>query len=103
MINKLLNTMFCTDRSDIQNTRKTPVGTMRFCFDSNEYEMFDGENWVKMITPTLDTPKGQVLRVSEGEWSWGNIPSNESKTTNCPNCGAPLHNGKCEYCGTEVW
>ena len=19
----------------------------------------------------------------------------------CPNCGAPMHNGKCEYCGTE--
>lgn len=22
--------------------------------------------------------------------------------TNCPNCGAPLKNGICEYCGTEV-
>lgn len=22
--------------------------------------------------------------------------------TNCPNCGAPLKDGKCEYCGTEV-
>ena len=21
--------------------------------------------------------------------------------TNCINCGAPLHNEKCEYCGTE--
>lgn len=21
--------------------------------------------------------------------------------TNCPNCGAPLSTGKCEYCGTE--
>ena len=21
--------------------------------------------------------------------------------TNCVNCGAPLHGGKCEYCGTE--
>jgi hypothetical protein len=20
---------------------------------------------------------------------------------NCKNCGAPIHNGKCEYCGTE--
>lgn len=20
--------------------------------------------------------------------------------TNCPNCGAPLNGGKCEYCGT---
>ena len=22
--------------------------------------------------------------------------------TNCPNCGAPLKDGKCEYCGTQV-
>lgn len=22
--------------------------------------------------------------------------------TNCPNCGAPLKNGLCEYCGTKV-
>lgn len=22
--------------------------------------------------------------------------------TNCPNCAAPLHNGKCKYCDTEV-
>ena len=21
--------------------------------------------------------------------------------TNCKNCGAPLENGKCKYCGTE--
>ena len=21
--------------------------------------------------------------------------------TNCPNCGAPIHGGICEYCGTE--
>lgn len=21
--------------------------------------------------------------------------------TNCKNCGAPLHGGKCDYCGTE--
>ena len=22
-------------------------------------------------------------------------------TTNCPNCGAPLHGNKCDYCGSE--
>lgn len=22
--------------------------------------------------------------------------------TNCPNCGAPLKGGRCEYCGTQV-
>lgn len=21
--------------------------------------------------------------------------------TNCPNCGAPIKGGRCEYCGTE--
>ena len=24
------------------------------------------------------------------------------KTTNCPNCGAPIDGDKCPYCGTEV-
>ena len=23
------------------------------------------------------------------------------KVTNCPNCGAPIHEHKCDYCGTE--
>jgi hypothetical protein len=23
-----------------------------------------------------------------------------TKMTNCPNCGAPLHGTKCDYCGT---
>ena len=27
------------------------------------------------------------------------LPKN--KTRICPQCGAPIHNGKCEYCGTE--
>lgn len=26
----------------------------------------------------------------------------EVHLSNCPNCGAPLVKGKCEYCGTEV-
>ena len=25
----------------------------------------------------------------------------KKNVTNCPNCGAPLHNNKCVYCGTE--
>lgn len=24
-----------------------------------------------------------------------------NKTTNCPNCGAPITSNKCEYCGTN--
>lgn len=36
-------------------------------------------------------------KLPEPEWS----PVPPSAPTNCPNCGAPLHGGKCEYCGTE--
>ena len=25
----------------------------------------------------------------------------EEKKTNCPNCGAPLADSRCNYCGTE--
>lgn len=24
-----------------------------------------------------------------------------NKSTNCPNCGAPITSSKCEYCGTD--
>lgn len=24
-----------------------------------------------------------------------------TKYVSCPNCGAPIHNNKCEYCGSE--
>lgn len=26
----------------------------------------------------------------------------KARKTNCPNCGAILKSGKCEYCGTEA-
>ena len=29
------------------------------------------------------------------------IQRNSVKSVNCPNCGAPMHGYKCEYCGTE--
>lgn len=25
------------------------------------------------------------------------------KQTNCPNCGAPIHDEVCEYCGTRLF
>ncbi len=57
-----------------------------------------------MINPIPDVPSGQVLCVVDNSnLNWSNIPSNESYPANCPNCGAPLHNGNCEYCGTEVF
>ena len=27
--------------------------------------------------------------------------SDTNKTTNCPNCGAPITSSKCDYCGTD--
>ena len=27
--------------------------------------------------------------------------SDANKTTNCPNCGAPITSSKCDYCGTD--
>ena len=26
-----------------------------------------------------------------------------NRRTNCQNCGAPLNNGHCDYCGTQNW
>ena len=43
-------------------------------------------------TPNLATITGFV-----------NLPAESSKprVTTCKNCGAPVHNNVCEYCGTE--
>lgn len=45
---------------------------------------------------------------TEGEWTKiGEVIPSETQEepkeipTNCKNCGAPLENGKCKYCGTE--
>lgn len=32
---------------------------------------------------------------------WIELYNNKSYPTNCKNCGAPLHENMCEYCGTE--
>ena len=29
------------------------------------------------------------------------IELSTNKSTNCPNCGAPITSSKCEYCGTD--
>lgn len=46
--------------------------------------IFDGSTW-------------ECLNISSS------LETNEVKEymTNCPNCGAPMHNHKCVYCGTE--
>lgn len=28
-------------------------------------------------------------------------PHSKPKYANCPNCGAPMYNNKCDYCGSE--
>ena len=46
----------------------------------------------------------------DGVWEWlGKLENSwdeikeppKMRPTNCTNCGAPLKNGKCAYCGTE--
>ena len=32
---------------------------------------------------------------------WTETHSNINKSTNCPNCGAPITSSKCDYCGTN--
>ena len=33
--------------------------------------------------------------------NWTKTHSDTNKTTNCPNCGAPITSSKCDYCGTD--
>jgi ribosomal protein S27AE len=47
--------------------------------------MYDGVNWIKVYSVDYEAPSIEAL------------------PTNCPNCGAPLRDGKCEYCGTELF
>lgn len=56
------------------------------------------------------TYRGEVCMFDGQEWhSFGSVESHMIKTNpkivnylvNCPNCGAPLQNHKCMYCGTE--
>ena len=74
--------------------------------DKIEYMVYDGDKWTS--TP-INGEEGGVLRISDNVCSWGKITSAidwnsiEHRPTNCPNCDAPLHSGKCEYCGTEVF
>ena len=59
---------------------------------------------------------GAICKRHNGLWifngcDWYQISESQTNTsnkikrsiTNCPNCGAPLHNNKCVYCGTEGW
>ena len=50
--------------------------------------MYTGKEWEELVStisePVWEAPKPQVTYLH-----------------NCPNCGAPMHNHKCSYCGTE--
>ena len=54
------------------------------CIRHNGIWMFNGRDWYQISECQTNT-SNKIKR---------NI-------TNCPNCGAPLHNNKCMYCGTE--
>lgn len=49
-------------------------------------------------TITIDTSSA-----STGVYSYISIakPPHKPKVSTCKNCGAPVHNNVCEYCGTE--
>ena len=66
----------------------------------------------KAIRDLLDDIEAEGIEISEAELeqrinevckAYGvTIPKpKKHKTHTCPQCGAPIHNGKCEYCGTE--
>ena len=54
------------------------------CMRRHEMWIFDGSTW-HQLTEISDKVEEKVI----------------SNFTNCPNCGAPLHNHRCLYCGTE--
>lgn len=58
-------------------TKKCEGNTLKDCrmCEYFDYEVFLAENKVRLI---------------------------KTRPTNCPNCGAVIHDGKCDYCGTEV-
>ena len=55
---------------------------------NNNTYMYTGEKWEELGStinePVWETPKSQFTYFH-----------------NCPNCGAPMKNHKCSYCGTE--
>lgn len=74
----------------------------------------NGYNFISEYDPNVFYNYGSVVCTRRGEmWmfdgnDWHSLGSVESTrttpvqyTTNCPNCGAPMKNHKCMYCGTE--
>lgn len=56
------------------------------------YPMFAASKTVTISSSSLFT--GEI-----GVSIW----SPQKHPTSCPNCGAPVTNQKCEYCGTLLW
>ena len=75
----------------------TPAAIFMGEYDSNTFydygaiTMRNGEAWI------YTGSTWECLGVSNS------LETNEVKeyVTNCPNCGAPMRNHKCMYCGTE--
>lgn len=70
--------------------------------EGNVYVLPNGEEWI-YHAPTFryDDPYYFVHWTKIGELSTSEEEPPKMIPTNCKNCGAPLENGKCKYCGTE--
>lgn len=55
------------------------------------------EETIKMITEAIN---GKIKASGQIGGQIGGQMLKQEYKTNCPNCGAPLKDGKCEYCGT---
>lgn len=53
--------------------------------------------------PTTEDEVSEVVAKAIGEKvrRLNEMATKKPKPHSCPNCGAPLHDGKCDYCGTN--
>ena len=59
---------------------------------------YDLQSWGE--NSITETNTINIITSNRCELVFNPIPESP-KPTNCENCGAILHNGKCEYCGAE--
>ena len=57
------------------------------CTRRGEIWIFDGKDWYSLGSVESDMIESETIPMQY--------------ITNCPNCGAPMKNHKCIYCGTE--
>ena len=65
---------------------------MRFIDKLAKCELTYGDNRIICAAVPMELYTCEILTEAKDDSRW---------PTNCSNCGAPLHSGRCEYCGTE--